>query len=170
MERKRYPELFWSVLLLFLAVAGLAWLIPDFVQMPPKLKNPYLSPRLWPTIIFYCVGALGACMLLNTLFAIYKERSTNSTAINDNSGQSEGGTGRQAVSVLACLGCMGLCMILIYPLGMPLSITLCLAALLWLAGKRVPLVGTLCLLALPTLLYLFFFHVADVSIPLGIFE
>lgn len=170
MNTQRQAELFWSGFLLLTALIGLTWLIPNYVHLPTNLQNPYLSPRLWPTIIFYCLGALGLCMFTKSLFALYTEKkvkvSWSDTAAQDNANRQE--KKRQSLSVLTCLGSMVLCLVLVEPLGMPLAVTLCLAALFFLSGKKASLRGILCLLALPVCLYLFFLHVADVSIPLGI--
>ncbi|MEG2172942.1 MAG: tripartite tricarboxylate transporter TctB family protein [Desulfovibrionaceae bacterium] len=166
MQTRRQAEFFWSGLLLFLSAIGLLWLIPDYIHMPQKLQNPYLSPRLWPTIIFYSFGALGLCMFIKVLLALYKEKNTGPSAVQD--GVSRREMTRQSLSVLTALSCMGFSLVLIEPLGMPLSVTLCLVALLCLSGKKSSPMGVVCLLALPLCLYLFFLYVADVSIPLGI--
>lgn len=160
-------ELFWSGFLIFLAITGLMWLVPEYIQTSAKLQNPYLSPKFWPTIILYLLGILGACMLVKSLF-LHSKRHNNIHAARQDAAV-QGIRARQYIPVALCLCCMVGCFLLLAPLGMPLSITLCLSAFLWLSGERAPLPGVLCLFALPFLLYLFFLHVADVSIPLGIF-
>ncbi|WP_169727016.1 tripartite tricarboxylate transporter TctB family protein [Desulfovibrio cuneatus] len=162
-------DVLWSVLLLLLAAIGLTFLVPNYIAVPTKLNNPFLSPRFWPTLIFYLIGILGFCMFCKALFATYANKGVLATAQAHSKKVPEENT-RRTLSVLACIGCMTVGIALIKPLGMPLAITLCVLGLLLLARKKTSIVGVLCLLALPTMLYLFFFHVADVSIPLGFFE
>ncbi len=162
-------DVLWSVLLLLLAAAGLTILVPNYIAIPTKLNNPFLSPRFWPTLIFYLIGILGFCMLGKALFASYATKGVLATAEACSEKAPEENT-RRTLSVLACIGCMTVGIALIKPLGMPLAMTLCVMGLLLLARKKTSITGVVCLLALPTLLYLFFFHVADVSIPLGFFE
>ena len=168
MTKKIQAELIWSGLLLILAFVGLVWLVPDYIKMPSKLDNPFLSPRLWPTIIFYLIAVLGLGMMGKTFILARKTEPTETDSVKNNSDNKK--MTRQTLSVLACLACMIMCIALIDLLGMPLSVSFCLSALFWLSGKKAPLIGILWLIALPFLLYLFFFYVADVSIPLGILE
>ena len=156
--------LVWSALLILLAVAGLVWLVPEYIKMPAKLQNPYLSPRLWPTIVLAITGLLGLGMALSSLFAARRDAGGVQCA----DGETPGTGRRQALYVLGCLGAMLACLLLAHPLGMPLAVMVCFLPLLWISGKRARPVGIAGLFLLPAMLYLFFFHVADVSIPLGI--
>lgn len=140
--------------------AVLAFLVvPGAIVRPQGTESRALSPDFWPLVILGAAAVSGACMALGALV----RPPADGEAPPD-----FGADGwRRIAAVFAGLAAFYL---LTPVIGMaPVGILLALF-LMWLGGERRRPAALATAVLLPLVLHLFFVHVAQVPLPMGIFE
>jgi putative tricarboxylic transport membrane protein len=147
------------------ALGGLLhfWLIPNFISVPENMARAVLSPAFWPEILSALVIVSGLIILLQ-----------DSLSSVSNSSPEDGGpsTVSEEVStswtrLVAFCFAMVIYVGSINYLGMPISSVIMLIVSFQLLGEKRYGPSLVISAGLPILLFMFFFHVAGVSIPQG---
>ena len=149
------------------ALVVLLLLVPYGVDRPGQVDLSALSPNFWPTVLGYFLLLMGGLVTGQTLWRHKKNRSRcfESTA------PSEDWPGLGPVpKTLAAVALLFVYYAVLNPLGLVAASILAMIAFTLLAGeRRIVILAPLAILV-PIGLYLFFQEVAQVSIPVGIFE
>ena len=152
-----------------LALVVIFVVIPAGITMPGRLENRALAPNFWPLIIMGVLGLSGAILLLQ---ALTSKKLENDSA--DSEGVQDAEKDRPMPQMIFRVGTVfGVLFVFYFAIslaGIVLPSMLAVAFLTWFAGERrwkiiVPLA-----ILLPILLYYFFVHVAQITMPLGVFE
>ena len=139
-----------------IGVILLLLLIPHGVDNPSDIKHITLSPSFWPRII-------SVLFMLMGLAIVIKPSALKPTNATD-------GLGRRLFCLFIVQATLFSCYYLIDSLGMVIPCMLVIFGLMWFAGeRRYPLMSVISL-STPLLLYFFFVHIANIPIPLGLFE
>lgn len=162
MKRQKIIEIATAAVCLMAGIIALTWVIPTAVQIPSTVKQVALSPDFWPRIIVVIAILASAALLMEAL--IIKQKH-----LPDPSEDAEleidewRGLCRVALLIAALfafyfsLPTMGI---------VAASIVLILVMMLFF-GERKSLILVCVSFGLPVLLYLFFYHVASVALPVG---
>lgn len=148
-------------LLLGLAVAAFALflllvLIPDGIAVPKGVRAAVLSPAFWPTIVAWALLALGLLLAAQSLPQARSERGSPMRLEPDAS-----------LRILAGAAIMIAYWWLVPKLGLVVSGMLAVLATGGLARTPHPLALTATAVALPLLLWGFFYKVAGIPLPAG---
>lgn len=160
--------------LAMVAVAALGWFaaIPAGIDLPQSVQFAALSPDFWPRIVMVLLGICGAVVAVQ---AHVERRAGTASAPAPQDGTSDGtlvehplATRIQRVSF--AIACLFAFYFAIGYIGIIVSSTLTVLALTVALGQRawrhvLPLAALL-----PVVLYYFFVYVAQVPMPLGMFE
>jgi putative tricarboxylic transport membrane protein len=147
------------------ALGGLLhfWLVPSFITVPENMARAVLSPAFWPEI-------LSALVIITGLVILFQGSSLSVP----NPSAEDGGpsTASEDVStswtrLLAFCFAMVIYVGSINYLGMPISSVIMLIVSFKLLGEKRYGTSLVISAGLPILLFMFFFHVAGVSIPQG---
>lgn len=149
------------------ALAVLLLLVPYGVDRPGQVDVSALSPNFWPTVLGYLLLLLGGLMTGHTLW----RHTTQSTGTPDAPASSKDWPGLGPVpKTLAAVALLFVYYAVLEALGLVAASILAMIAFTLLAGeRRIAIVAPLAILV-PIGLYFFFQEVAQVSIPVGIFE
>ena len=151
-------------------------LIPAGIDDPGSIDVMALGPAFWPSVVCAFLGAMG---LIVGVQALRRMRAARSGTVSGQ-GDSGGPDAAEAAEIEAAgfsptrwLGALAL-LAAYYAgldrLGMVLTSMLALGLFMILGGERRPVVMVLLSVILPLALYVFFRFVANVFIPLGVFE
>ena len=157
--------------LAMIVVAMLGWFaaIPSGIDLPQSVQFAALSPDFWPRIIMVLLGLCGAIVALQAHMES-RGAATGDAETEDENGLVEHPLQTRMLRVLFGIACLFAFYFAITHLGVIISSTLVVLALTISLGQRtwkhvLPLA-----LLLPVLLYYFFVYVAQVPMPLGMFE
>ncbi len=146
---------------LLLGLLSFFVLIPAGVDTPASIGHLSLSPDFWPRIISGVFALMGLLMLINP------DKASGEAAEEDSAATAWKERFPRLAVVLAALFCF---YYIIPHLGMVAPGAVFIFALMWFAGeRRYPLMAVISTTT-PLLLYFFFAYVANIPIPLGIFE
>ena len=166
MEVESRREISIGVGFVFLGILTLFVLVPVSIKEPANIHNIALSPAMWPKAISISIMLLGAFVLINSCVELWRQRKKISpTSLS---------FFKFNISFKWC-GLLSVAMLLPYYfaisyLGMLLSSILAVFIYMLVAGERSIVMLLLVSLVFPTLLTLFFIHIAGVMIPLGPLE
>ena len=160
-----------GIFIIALAALAVLVLIPAGIVLPDGIEIAALSPDFWPMIIIVVLGISGVIVVIQALTTM-RSRATG----NDGTPQEEelAEELHSAPVQAARLGLVVLWLLAVYLLipeiGMVSAMVVTLAFLAWFAGERrwrliVPIA-----IVLPIVLHLFFVYVANVPLPVGLFE
>ncbi len=135
-------------------------LIPFGIDSPEEIDHMTLSPDFWPRIISIMFALMG-------LLTIIRPGEIPADAEDEIDPASWPARLPRLAVVLIVLF---LFYFLIDHLGMVVPGIVVIFGMMWFAGERRYLMMTITAVIVPTLLYIFFVHVANIPIPLGIFE
>lgn len=149
------------------ALMVLLLLVPYGVDRPGQVDLSALSPNFWPTVLGYFLLLMGGLVTGQTLWRHKK----NSEPVLQSTAPSEDWPGLGPVpKTLAAVALLFVYYAVLNPLGLVAASILAMIAFTLLAGeRRIVILAPLAILV-PIGLYLFFQEVAQVSIPVGIFE
>ncbi len=149
------------------ALLVLLVLVPYGVDLPGQVDVSALSPDFWPTVLGVFLLLMGSLVTGQTLWRHKTQRSPTP----DYAASSKNWPGLGAVpKTLAAVALLFVYYSLLNPLGLVAASMLAMIAFTVLAGeRRIAIVAPLAFLV-PIGLYLFFQEVAQVAIPVGIFE
>ncbi|NKB64320.1 MAG: tripartite tricarboxylate transporter TctB family protein [Gammaproteobacteria bacterium] len=147
-----------GIAVVLISILLLLILIPFGVDTPNQVSHITLSPDFWPKIIVSIIGLMGMLMIINP--GVEPQEGTVKITNPFSQGLRLAGT----------LGILFLFYLLVPTLGMVAPAIVLLASMMWFAGERRPRYLLTISICTPFLLYFFFVHVANIPIPLGIFE
>ncbi len=140
-------------------------LIPMGIDSPGRVDHITLAPDFWPRIISLILAAMG---ILSILFP--GQGPGQGESDSDETAAAAASTLSRSYRLGAVLASLFAYYFAIDWLGMVLPGMALILLLGLLAGERRPWPLIAPALCLPALLYVFFVHVANVPIPLGVFE
>ncbi len=179
MNVNRKPDIIAGIGFMVLA-AIIIWIaIPYGVQEPKKVKFAALSPSYYPRLVAYCLFAFGALLTASRLLKKdQNSKDQNDAAQNkpdlpgsidekpDNADSSTASMVKLAgVAIVLLLYCVALPFF-----GFMASSACVLLVFLVLAGERNALWLIILPIVLPVSLHYFFTNVANIPIPVGLFE
>ena len=144
-------------------------LIPAAVPVPKSIKVAALSPDFWPKIIAAGLAIMGLVLIAQGIIRILRERvetvpgiSSNATPTSD-----RGSIFFRTVAIM-----VGLLVYyaLVGPLGIVISSILAIVAFAFIYGERRFKILIPIAILLPIGLYYFFVKVANIPMPLGLFN
>ncbi|MEM6985780.1 MAG: tripartite tricarboxylate transporter TctB family protein [Pseudomonadota bacterium] len=136
----------------------LAVLIPNGVDEPRRVRFAALSPSYYPRIVSWTLLIVGLCIALRAAWRPSFQPPEE--------GQRPDALRQTALVFLLLAGFASLLSVL----GLPLASSLALLFAFPLAGERAWLRVIVLSVAVPFALYFFFLKVANIPIPLGIFQ
>lgn len=160
-RRGRRREIIFAALTLLASALFAFVVIPAGVTTPASVKHLPLSPAFLPYVLTAGVGLFALIHLLEAIFAAHIP------------GEDEASLGthpRWKSRVLMLVGLLLVYLLLPDQLGMPVTAMLVTIALMAIGGERRPLILLGVGIGVPLLVYLFFAHVAQVPLPMGLFE
>jgi len=177
MRPNKYTDIFFGGALLMLAMLGIFVAIPEGIVSPSNIDSRAVDPQFWPKIILIGLALAGAVIFIQGLFK-YRIPSGQPLPQNTKNNQEQKilieseylpvfiatlKVGIATVGLFAYYFATNILGMIIASSGTIIFFTL-------LGGeKRLKIIFPLAFL-LPTGLYYFFVYVADIPIPLGIFE
>ncbi|QFT92122.1 Tripartite tricarboxylate transporter TctB family protein [Roseovarius sp. THAF9] len=159
-RRGRGSEIIFAVITILAALVFALVVIPNGVTRPASVKHLPLSPVFLPYVLTIGVGIFALIHLLEAIFAAH---------IPGEDDASLGTHPRWKSRVLMLVGLLALYLLMPGRLGMPLTAIIVTIALMAIGGERRPLILLGVGIAVPVLVYLFFAHVAQVPLPMGLF-
>ncbi len=168
-------EIWIGAVLLLLATAAWLVIIPQGIVVPDGVEVRALSPDFWPLIVV-AVAGLASIILLVQGIITWKKTAHRGAAqeLDTHEGKAESDTvlpfGRSMRRVAAMLGALFAMYYAILQIGMVAATIPVLGFLTWFGGERRWKIIIPVATVLPLALYFFFVHVANVPIPLGVFE
>lgn len=135
-------------------------LIPMGIDSPGEVDHASLSPDFWPKIIVAIFSAMGLFVLIKPLPA----------PVDDEGGVQSASWLSRAPRLLLVLTVLFCFYFLIDQLGMVVPGIAVIFGMMFFAGERRWLLMAIIAIVVPVMLYVFFVHVANIPIPLGIFE
>jgi putative tricarboxylic transport membrane protein len=138
-------------------------LIPVGIDSPNNLEHITLSPNFWPSTISAIFGLMGFLMLILPV----KKREGDSALEETFEKENLPYYFYRLAVVLIVLFCF---YFLIDTLGMVVPGTVVIFGMMLFAGEKRIAVALFIAVLIPVLLYVFFVYVANIPIPLGIFE
>lgn len=145
-----------------LGLTGLWGVIPAGVVVPSDIEISALSPAFWPQVVMIGMVVAGAIVLFQGFFP------------KSNATESYSEAQLNSLVVIAKLAIAIITMFVYYhaitQVGIVLSSLVALIVLMMLGGERKPILLLSIATLLPVLLYYFFTYIANVPLPLGMFE
>jgi hypothetical protein len=145
---------------LIAAVFLLLVAIPTWVSSPSNVANIVLSPAFWPNVLAGCTAMVGLGMILTSWW----QPKPPSARVSD---VDHRGTAFARLAIVAII--MSATLIALPQLGLVWTCMLVFASVAFLVKTRHPKTVLICAVIVPLVLYVFFAHVAGVSIPQGNF-
>ena len=167
-------ELYVGAGMVVLALLGWFVIIPAGIDLPSTVEFRALSPDFWPHVVMVLLAVSGSIVAFQAYLELRDpDAVATSQAAEDADSEEtlvEFEFGQRAVRVIAALIGMFAIYFLIPHIGIVVAGMVVILAVTFALGERrlkytVPLA-----VLLPSLLYLFFVHVASVPMPLGVFE
>ncbi len=146
-----------------LALLGLLTIIPSGVVVPGGIDIAALSPDFWPKIVMIGLVIAGAIVLFQ---GVYPAADANNSAGDDESLS----FGVASLKLVTAILSVFVYYFAITHLGIVISSCIVLLGLMMLGGERRVVILLPTAIILPVLLYYFFTYVANVPLPLGMFQ
>ncbi|MEI4261562.1 tripartite tricarboxylate transporter TctB family protein [Roseovarius sp. D0-M9] len=161
-RKGRRREIVFASLTLAASILFGLFVIPGGVATPSSVKHLPLSPAFLPYLLTVAIGVFALIHLLEAIFAPHIPAEDEAGSLDPHP------KWRSRVLMLSAL----LLVYLLLPshLGMLATSMLVTIVLLAIGGERRPVILFGVGITVPLLVYLFFAHVAQVPLPLGIFE
>jgi hypothetical protein len=147
--------------LVFLAV------IPAAVVVPGGIKISATAPDYWPKLVSAAIALLGLAVLAQGILGIKRDPAPSAgKEVTENGQNKKPGFLKTAAAILGLLAYYWL----VIPMGIVAASMLALPGFAVIYGERRVKVLVPLALLLPMALYFFFTRVANIPMPLGIFE
>ena len=165
-----------GVAIVLLAALGLLFAIPQGIDMPAGIEVQALAPNFWPTVVMVGAGLAGVIVALQGVIDRKTTPGHDVSATPEETVPSESGMDDErpfaeaTLRVAITLAALFALYFAIPKIGIVVGSMLILVFLMRLAGERRWRMILPISLLLPLALYFFFVHVANVPMPLGIFE
>lgn len=163
--RTAHKDIVFGAALLVLSLAVLFWLIPVGIDSPGKIRNPALAPAFWPRLIMIGMTALSVILIAQGVLAL--RRSGGGDDLLDDA------PARDVVGEIKMLVAAAVLFVFAWSMTWGGIVVPSMAALIFymaLHGERRVWIILPVAIGLPVALYLFFLEVAQVPMPLGVFE
>jgi len=166
--RKPNSDFSLGVVLIILAAIGFWIIIPAGIVTPKSVDVAVLSPDFWPKIIIGLLGLVG--------FLLSVKGWRESTLVSKNTNQNDFDSMARPQPLRHLLRFLPVIIVLIAyyflipNLGMVLPAILSIIILMAIQGEKRWWLIVLIAVGLPVLLFAFFNYVANIPLPLGIFE
>lgn len=144
-----------GVFVLVLGILTLLVLIPAGIVTPGIVETASLSPAFWPRIVAVMFAMTGLALAIRPGKPARPEDVPLRT---------------RAPRLLVVLGALFAFYFAIPTLGMVAPAIALIFGMMWFAGERRWLLMLIVSIVVPIALYAFFAHVANIPIPLGVFE
>ena len=167
-------EFLLGVFIILFAVVGVIFFIPIGIVVPDNSPQA-LAPNFWPLIVMFLVGFSGVAIAAHgfTDFLNLRDIASISTLSKGSMSNLNGDSLSFSVAMLrvAVVITAFLVFYLIIPfIGIVLSSSIVLVFLIYYAGDRRWQIILPIAFLLPLFLYFFFVYVANIPMPLGVFE
>ena len=159
-----------------LSLVGLFVAIPLGVDAPEDIEVRPLAPDFWPFIVLVFAGLAGAVVTLEGLVSRRKWThapdvgSKTETGSEEEAPEQDRPAAEAAARVAATIGALFLLYFALPYTGIVAGCMLLLLFMLRFTGERRWHIILTITVVLPLLLYVFFVYVANVPMPMGIFE
>lgn len=164
-------ELLLGVAVCVLAILGLAIAIPMGIDLPSDVESRALSPDFWPNVIMTMLILCGAILI----FQSQRSKPTpEGDAVDSEDANDEFERMRPIYQQVLRIGGVIVWLLGVYyvipHVGMVAAASATLLLLAWLGNDRRWKVVLPVAILLPLLLYFFFTVIANVPLPIGVFE
>lgn len=159
-----------------LSLAGLFIAIPLGVDAPEDIEVRPLAPDFWPFIVLVFAGLAGAVVTLEGLVGRKRPPHAQDTGTTEEArpdaepAEQNRPAGEAAMRVAAAIGALFLLYFALPYTGIVAGCMLLLLFMLRFSGERRWHIILAITIVLPLLLYFFFVYVANVPMPMGVFE
>lgn len=149
------------------ALVVLLLLVPYGVDRPGQVDVSALSPNFWPTVLGFFLLLMGGLVTGQTLW----RHKTQTAPAPEKTASSENWPGLGPIpKTFAAVALLFLYYAVLNPLGLVAASMLAMIAFTLLAGERRTVIVAPLAILVPIGLYFFFQEIAQVAIPVGIFE
>lgn len=155
-----------------LAIAALGWfvVIPLGIDMPQQIDISALSPDFWPRIVMVLLALSGVVMAVQGVLESRHEALATEPETVDEDEIIEHAPATLTARVVFALAMLFVFYVAIFQFGIVVSSALIIILFTYMLGQRqwkyiLPLA-----VLLPVILYFFFVYVANIPMPLGMFE
>jgi len=146
-----------GIIILLLGIATFFILIPKGIVVPSNIEVLALSPDFWPRIVAALFSLCGVTMIFQS--TAEKSDSENEASITSR-------IPRLTITLLALFAFY----FVIPQLGMVVPAIALIFGMMFFSGERRWVMMATTAIVTPLLLYVFFVYIANIPIPLGIFE
>ena len=172
-KTKATRELALGIGVLVLATLGVLFIIPYGIVMPENIEVRALAPNFWPLIVVVAAGIAGAIVTVQG-FADRKRPTLSPTpdesAPADHEIDDDRPLAQASIRVVIVVASIFVLYFAIPHAGIVAGSMALLAFLIWFAEERRLWMILAISILLPLVLYAFFVYVANVPMPLGVFE
>ena len=175
MSQKANREIALGITIIVLAAIGAFIAIPVGIVMPENIAVLALAPDFWPLIVVAMAGLAGVAIAVHGVADLRQSRHAEATPMLSDDYALD--IDRDERPFLEALMRVAITIAVLFALyfAIPLAgIVLCTSAVLvfltFFAGERRWRIILPVAVLLPLLLYVFFVHIANVPMPLGVFE
>ena len=157
--------------MLIIAVVGWFVVIPAGIDLPSSVEFRALSPDFWPHVVRILLGICGAIVAVQAHFDRQRVGDSIEAATEEEErGEVQFEFAASAVRVVGALAGLFAAYFAIPHIGIAAAgVVLILASTFVLGERRLKYTVPLAII-LPVILYMFFVHVANIPMPLGVFE
>ena len=165
-------ELILGCSMIVLAAITFFMIIPAGVDRPSDIEVAALAPSFWPQIIVAAVALMGAILALQS----YRSLRSGKAPTSDNSAEDEEDyeidlpSGQLIRRVVTFVVGLFVFFFLLEIGGLVVTSMVALVATILFTGERRPVIILSISILLPIILFAFFVFVANVPIPMGMFE
>lgn len=175
MTSKSSREMWIGVALVLLAIVGWLFIIPKGIVVPDGVEVRALSPDFWPLIVVAVAGLASAVLMVQGMVMWKKTAHRGiSQESDEHGGEMESDIvlpfSREILQVVITLCVLFAMYYAILQIGMVAATIPALGFLTWFGGEKRWKIILPVAVVLPLTLYFFFVYVANVPIPLGVFE
>jgi len=144
-----------GLFVLLLGLFALLVLIPGGIVTPQTVETASLSPAFWPRIVAVMFALTGISMAIRPGKSVVGDKIPLRV---------------RAPRLLVVLSALFAFYFAMPSLGMVVPAIALIFGMMWFAGERRWLLMVVVSILVPVALYAFFVHVANIPIPLGVFE
>ena len=174
MTARASREMYVGIAIVLIAALGCFLAIPVGITVPDGVEIRALSPDFWPLIVMIALGIAGASLALQGWFGSRKgsgqESDQGTETTSDPETENILPLGKAATRVAVFMAVLFAIYFAIPLIGMAAATIPALGFLAWFAGERRWKIIAPLAVILPLVLYYFFVYVANVPIPLGVFD
>lgn len=177
MSFKAKREINIGLIVIAMALLSIFVVIPSGVVVPESIDNPVMSPDFWPLVVSVAAGLAGGFVVFGGVLDLKRadkggpaHSPLDDTIPIDPEGDEYRSFGEASFRVLVTVGVLLALYFLVPHVGIVACSMMMLVFLIRFSGETrwkfiIPIA-----IILPTILYVFFVYVANIPMPIGIFE